>query len=195
MICGVASGCSVSIASWGLLAALCYVLGISLPDEPEALKLRRIEAELLHRPANLQGLRVWQPKEEKWIPTVPPETPLLIVHIWAVECRPCLTELPIILRMAQTFGRSSKVRSAPFLFITESDDGPLRSYLREHDAEFGPTAVYRADERLRQGLETMQQPLTLLVDRRGVIRQAFVGSLLGRRSEFVLAVERLLDWL
>lgn len=185
----------MSIASWLISAALAFLLGGPLPDEPEALRLRRVEAELLHRAANLQGLKIWQASEEKWSPATFPEAPLAVVHLWAVECRPCLAELPLILRIAQAFQRNNKVRSAPFLFITESDDAALRSYLREHRAEFGSVPIYRTDDRLRQGLATEVMPLTLLMDRRGAVRQAFAGSLMGRRTEFILAVERLINWL
>ena len=46
-------------------------------------------------------------------------------------------------------------------------------------------------ERIQQELATSTVPLTLLVDRGQVVRHAFVGSIVSRRSELVSAVERL----
>jgi thiol-disulfide isomerase/thioredoxin len=176
------------------MVVLLNALGGSLPQESEALILRQVETDLLHRFVNMKGLRQWQARQQQWVPASVPAAPLLIVHIWAVECRPCVAELPVLLKVSQAFLRNSKVKGAQFLFITESDDGVAREYQHEHEADFGNTSIYRADERLRQSLGTLRQPLTLLVDSHGEVRHAFVGSLLMRRSELVLSIERLLPW-
>ncbi len=190
-----AFGCSVSIASWPLIVVLLNTLGGSLPQESEALILRQVEADLLHWAVNMKGLRQWQARQQQWVPASLPTVPLLIVHIWAVECRPCVAELPALLKISQAFLRNSKIKGAQFLFITESDDSVARVYQHEHEADFGNTSMYKADERLRQSLGTLRQPLTLLVDSHGEVRHAFVGSLLGRRTEFVLTIERLSSWI
>lgn len=157
--------------------------------------LRQVETDLLHRFVNMKGLRQWQARQQQWAPASVPTAPLLIIHIWAVECRPCIAELPVLLRLSQTFLHNSKVRNAQFLFITESDETVALEYQHEHETDFGNTSLYKADERLRQSLGTLRQPITLLVDGHGEVRHAFVGSLLGRRSEFVFVVERLLSWI
>ncbi|HMY58354.1 MAG TPA: hypothetical protein PK472_08875, partial [Pseudomonadota bacterium] len=61
---------------------------------PEELLLRRQEAQLLHRRMDLSTLRVLRKNE--FVATEAPVARLLFVHLWAVECRPCLEELPTL---------------------------------------------------------------------------------------------------
>ena len=54
------------------------------------------------------------------------------------------------------------------------------------------TLLVPSPPRLRSSLQNFAQPLTLLVDERGIVHQAFVGSLRSRKSELVDAVARYL---
>jgi hypothetical protein len=47
---------------------------------------------------------------------------------------------------------------------------------------------------LRDGLSlSLSYPVTLILDSQRVVRHAFVGRILGRRAEFLTALERLLS--
>ena len=48
------------------------------------------------------------------------------------------------------------------------------------------------DDRLRASLQNFAQPTMLILDERGIVRQAFLGSIRHRRSELADAVQRLL---
>lgn len=158
---------------------------------PEALeaRLRRDEAELLHRRLELRGLRRLQ--GGAWKPAEAPFSRLLVVHIWAVECKPCVDEMPLVRAL---LGGLRKFPVVQVAFVSETTDlGKLQAFIEQHRAELPQTDFYQVDsDTVRQPLQNRAQPLTLLVDERGVVRQAFVGSLRARRSELTQAIERYL---
>ena len=158
------------------------------PDALEA-RLRRDEAELLHRRLELRGLRRLQ--GGAWKPAEAPFSRLLVVHIWAVECKPCVEEMPLVRAL---LGGLRKFPVVQVAFVSETADlGKLQAFIEQHRAELPQTDFYQVDsDAVRQPLQNRAQPLTLLLDERGVVRQAFVGSLRARRSELTQAIERYL---
>ncbi|HNN95328.1 MAG TPA: TlpA disulfide reductase family protein, partial [Pseudomonadota bacterium] len=114
----------------------------------------------------------------------------LIVHIWAVECPPCIEELPILRRIAESLGRMNQVK---IVLVSETTDlATLNRFINAHQNDMPRVEQYQSiDERLRSSLQNNAQPTTLLVDALGVVRQAFLGSLKHRRSEFVDAISRM----
>jgi thiol-disulfide isomerase/thioredoxin len=160
----------------------------SSPESLEA-RLRRDEAELLHRRLELRGLRrlvggTWKPAEA-------PLSRLVVVHIWAVECKPCVDEMPLVRAL---LGGLRKFPVVQVAFVSETADlGKLQAFIEQHRAELPQTDFYQVDsDVVRQPLQNRAQPLTLLIDERGVVRQAFVGSLRARRSELTQSIERYL---
>lgn len=152
------------------------------------LAVRRQEAALLHRRVDLRGARLLRAGQA--IDVQPPVAHLLIVHIWAVECPPCIEELPILRRIAESLGRMPQVK---IVLVSETIDLPtLNRFINAHQADMPRVEQYQSiDERLRSSLQNNAQPTTLLVDALGVVRQAFLGSLKHRRSEFVDAISRM----
>ncbi len=158
-------------------------------DDPQReLAVRRQEAALLHRKIDLRGARLLRAGQA--IDVQPPVAHLLIVHIWAVECPPCIEELPILRRIAESLGRMSQVK---IVLISETTDlATLNRFINAHPNDMPRVEQYQSiDERLRSSLQNNSQPTTLLVDALGVVRQAFLGSLKHRRSEFVDAISRM----
>lgn len=158
-------------------------------DDPQReLLVRRQEAALLHRKIDLRGARLLRAGQA--IDVQPPVAHLLIVHIWAVECPPCIEELPILRRIAESLGRMSQVK---IVLISETTDlATLNRFINAHQNDMPRVEQYQSiDERLRSSLQNNAQPTTLLVDALGVVRQAFLGSLKHRRSEFVDAISRM----
>lgn len=158
-------------------------------DDPQReLLVRRQEAALLHRKIDLRGARLLRAGQA--IDVQPPVAHLLIVHIWAVECPPCIEELPILRRIAESLGRMNQVK---IVLVSETTDlATLNRFINAHQNDMPRVEQYQSiDERLRSSLQNNAQPTTLLVDALGVVRQAFLGSLKHRRSEFVDAISRM----
>lgn len=191
------SFCAVA-AGLGLVLGL--LLGLTLaaapvraqspgPDPQLDARLRRDEAELLHHKLELRGLRrlvgtAWQPAEA-------PFSRLVVVHIWAVECKPCVEEMPLLRAL---IGGLRKFPVVQIAFISETQDlAKLQAFLTARRADLPQTDFFQLDsDALRQPLQNRAQPLTLLLDERGIVRQAFIGSLRARRSELTQAIERFL---
>jgi thiol-disulfide isomerase/thioredoxin len=150
--------------------------------------VRRQEAALLHRKVDLRGVRLLRAGQA--IDVQPPVAHLLIVHIWAVECPPCIEELPILRRIAESLGRMPQVK---IVLVSETTDlSTLNRFIAAHQNDMPRVEQYQSiDDRLRSSLQNNAQPTTLLVDALGVVRQAFLGSLKHRRAEFVDAISRM----
>jgi hypothetical protein len=155
------------------------------------LDLRNQEALLLHRRVDVSGTRLL--KNNQLIDVAPPigTSRLLVLHIWAVECRPCIDELPNLRRIAEGLPRLGSVK---LIMVCETADRlSIQRYLTENAANIPRVEQYLTlDGRLRASLENRSQPTTLLLDPLGSVRQAFLGSLNRRRAEFVDAIQRLM---
>ena len=164
--------------------------GAAAPDAALAseLRLRRDEALVLHRKADLSGLRLI--KNGQFVPQQPEVARLMVVHVWAIECKPCLDEFPLLRGIADSFRSAPQTR---FVFISETADGAkLLDFMAKQKAELPRGEHYQSiDERLRHSLQQRAQPTTLLLAPLGVVRQAFLGSIKLRRSELVDSIERL----
>lgn len=156
---------------------------------PEELLLRRQESQLLHRKIDLSTLRVL--RKTDFVAGETPVARLILVHLWAVECKPCLDELPTLRSFFEAQAKDPRLK---LVIASETRDaGKLLEFLKQHRGYFPNGDLYQIiDDRLRSSLQNFAQPLTLLVDERGVVHQSFVGSLRSRRSELVDAVERYL---
>lgn len=150
-------------------------------------EVRRSERRLLHHPVLLDELTPLSGAQ-------PPKSPagsITVLHLWAVECKPCVEEMPALREMADSFGQRSDVR---LLMASETeDDSALSRFLSEHRTTMPERGHYKLgqDSRLRSGLGVNNQPLTLLLDELLIIRQAFIGSLKNRREVFNSAIDRL----
>lgn len=80
-----------------------------------------------------------------------------------------------------------------FFFVSESqDEKKWLDFIQRQRADAIPNLVHlKADGLLRAGLQDRRQPLTLLLDAQNVVRQAFVGALITRRTELTDAIDRL----
>lgn len=96
-------------------------------------------------------------------------------------------------KMAATFGRSEADFKLAFVSET-ADPRDLFQFLAQHkNLLAASTELYQVTtDDLRRSLATSKRPITLLLDRNLIVRQAFVGSVVDRRSEVVESIERLL---
>lgn len=195
LIAAVLRGCrgrTGLVLAAGLLLTSPLVLAQSPPVgllPAQEVSLRRAEEALLHRKLDLRGLR--RLSGDQFVPEAAPRARLLLVHIWAVECRPCIEEMPVLRRIFESLSTTSNVTP---LLISETADLPkLLSFLQQNRATVPSVPQYQSTgEQLRASLQNYSQPTTLLVDERGIIREAFLGSLRTRRSELADALYRLI---
>lgn len=159
--------------------------------EPAEAELRRLEASLLHRRLDLGSVRMWDCKGQRWHPFRQSKERVLILQLWAVECVPCIQEMPLLRNMVSAWQRETAVR---FVFISETleEDKLTKFWCKDKRGTVPDLNTYQStDGRLRDTLETGKQPLTLLLDHDFVVREAFVGALLPRAGEVAAAVTRL----
>lgn len=169
----------------GAAALLLWITSRAAAQTPltEADNLRA-EAVLLHHEINLSDVVGGNG------PPPLPSAPVLVVHVWAAECVPCVKELPQLLQIIRAYAREPRVR---FLLLSESEDeGRAQAILAAHKAAFLNVLIAHGGAHLRVELQDTTQPLTLILDSRRVVRQAFRGSLVGRRTLFTSALDRLL---
>jgi len=115
----------------------------------------------------------------------------LLVHLWSVNCPPCVRELPAL---SQVMAHLRKETGLRVVFIAEDLPSVLTAFLRAHGAGLpavehwlsGPSSGLRID------LQDSGQPMTLLLDADLVVRQAFVGLVSERRHELFVGASRLL---
>jgi thiol-disulfide isomerase/thioredoxin len=188
-------GCSVWTARLLVLLVLVSGTGAAAPAAPAAspsleLEARKVESALLHHQIDFAGVRVWDARSKKWLSRGPAPGRILVVNVWAVECPPCVAEFPVLRDLMRSFRSDPVVR---FAFVSETkDETKLLGFARTNRDKMPEAELYQVtDERLRNSLETTKQPITLLLDQNMVVRQAFVGSIAGRRLEFVESLERL----
>lgn len=192
-------------ATAGALAGLLIVLMLSLradaapsavpPAQSAAvqaaqeLALRQQESQLLHRKVDLGGLR--RLEGDKAVAESAPVARVLIVHLWAVECRPCIEEFPVLRPIFDSLRGLTQVKA---VMVSETADlGKLQAFLRDNRGVLPQLVQYQSgDDRLRASLQNHSQPTTLLLDERGIVRQAFLGSIRHRRSELADAIRRII---
>lgn len=202
----------------GATAQVGSSVSASSPAE-SALSLAAAEGALLHLKLPLDGVEILKATNRVWQPLTLPSDRVVVINLWTESCEPCKREMPVLAALHEEWRRQPKVT---FLFIAEppmsreqvaefwanpflsigSDErchgsgvqlvrGPTGSRCLLPHIESEPARSQ--DQRMRDLLNTRTQPLTLLLDTTGVIRQAWVGSLLQRRTEVSSAIRRLLS--
>lgn len=153
------------------------------------------ELKLLHQrlnPSVFQRLD-FDGREIKWGP-LPSDTSafshrgLMFIHFWAIECKPCIDELPEIKKLMLTL----KSRNVYPVYITESDNrDSVAAFYRKNANLFSTEAehYYSISSVTRDFWGVSAQPLSVLTDGRSVIHRAFVGSLKWRQSQVKDAVD------
>jgi len=176
---------------WLLFCALAFAGPLSRPAEAASPVPQATESELLHRRIQLDGVVEWQGRQHGWLQLLPSSRPaqVTVLHLWSPRCVPCVAELPLLSRMVDAWRSEPTVR---FLVVADhGDDGDgsdLLTFAQSHPALWRLLPLLRMrDERLRDSLGVMVQPLTLLLDEQKVVRQVFVGPLSGRNLGSAIA--------
>ncbi len=127
---------------------------------------------------------------------------LYLVNLWGTACKPCKEELPLLLKTWRSLAADSSLRRGVKLLLIHEEPVVLPEVLGDlvrAEPEVGNRVTLYADATagFRDKLDQKpfappSLPTTLLVDRGGVIRQAFVGTLFGREAALVHTVKHLL---
>ena len=178
---------------------------------------RSVEALLLHRRIDLRGLRQYHPATRSWGPLGPPRAKVWVINLWSIACLPCKKEFPLFRRMVQSWQGRSDVQ---FLFVADPPDETSPSDVEQFwktpvfeikpgepcsgissRREGVPSCVvelplvdpaHSSDKRMLKSLfDVTMRPLTLWVDRTGLIRQVFAGSIEARKGELSESITRL----
>lgn len=160
----------------------------SLAAEP----VRELEVSLLHRRIDLRGVRVFDAPKNSWGSFKSEDRRLLLLHLWAVECQPCVDEMSLLRNIVRGWKDDPSVQ---IVFISETlDEKALREFWFQSARDRVPETplIQSTDDRIRDVLGTGKQPVTLLLDRDLVVRQAFIGSLMERTQELTESMSRLL---
>ena len=129
-------------------------------------------------------------------------TALYIVNLWGTACKPCKEELPLLLKTWRGLAADPALHRGIKLLLIHEEAVVLPEVLSEllrAEPEIGGRVPLYADANAGFRDKLDQKPLgppslptTLLVDRSGVIRQAFVGTLFNRDAALVHAAKHLL---
>jgi hypothetical protein len=128
---------------------------------------------------------------------------LYLVNLWGTACKPCKEELPLLIKTWRGLAADPGVHKSVRLLLLHEEAvvmPEVLSDLMRAEPDIGTRAALYADSNamLREMLDQKPYsapslPTTLLVDRGGVIRQAFIGTLFNREAALVHAVKHLLS--
>jgi cytochrome c biogenesis protein CcmG/thiol:disulfide interchange protein DsbE len=157
-------------------AALALACSGSRPALRNASQVGR-EAEIVA--PDLQGREVRLSRDEGRV---------RVVDFWATWCEPCKDLLPLLDRLSKEYGeRGLSVYGISF----DEDRSLLESFLERTPVSF--TVLWdKGGSRLSEKLDVQRLPTTLLVDRRGVIREVHLGFRPDDGAKLEAAVKRLL---
>lgn len=127
---------------------------------------------------------------------------LYIVNLWGTACKPCKEELPLLLKTWRTLAADPTLRRGIKLILIHEEPVVLPEVLSEFlrtEPDIGQRVPLYADAAagFREKLDQKPYgppglPTTLIVDRTGVIRQAFIGTLFNRDAALIHTVKHLL---
>lgn len=153
-------------------------------------------------PAHLRNLLIWDDAGGEWRVMRPDEAPgqregLIVLHLWADYCAPCREEFPLLRDLAAAIEaqHAGRVR---FVYLSETDSSSaMESFLKKYRARMPKAPLYQdtaaaiASSLRRELAGSLSLPLTVVLDGRGVVRYAIVGSIARRQADLANAVERL----
>jgi len=115
---------------------------------------------------------------------------LFVVHLWATWCDSCREEL---IHLKKIFPDGSFREAQLVLVAVQNPASELRAFLQQNSRIMPRTEHYVDDSGALQGaLKLSKLPITLLVDRQWIVRQAFYSSITNRRGELMASIERYL---
>ena len=103
---------------------------------------------------------------------------IVVLNLWFIDCLPCIAELPALNKLVSTYKDN---RDIIFLAITwESKARVEKDFFSKYKFDFSiiPGAQTVVDRFGKPGY-----PATFIIDRKGVIKTAWLGGPVGERAE------------
>ena len=180
------------------------------------------EVYLQNLRVRLPALSVWDTRSNAWTEPAPQaalsggcsKARLRILHLWAHWCGPCTREFKAIKTFESTL-RKNYLNDVEFIFVSvdTSDPAAMQEYLRNNDLPVGlkyGDSEGELTQSIKNALPELPQrgampdpsqrdrmlpvPISLVLDRDDMVRQAFVGPIEKRRAELTNGVARLHGW-
>jgi cytochrome c biogenesis protein CcmG/thiol:disulfide interchange protein DsbE len=92
---------------------------------------------------------------------------VVVLNLWATWCGPCLHELPAMDRIAHEYGS----RGLAVVTFSTEDRTRLRAFADRH-----PVSTLNVYAAHAGWLDVRGRPLTLVIDRGGVVREVLIGA-------------------
>jgi thiol-disulfide isomerase/thioredoxin len=130
-----------------VLADVRYISGIANQPARE-LAFRAVTDDAPHRLSELKGR-------------------VVVLNLWATWCGPCLHELPAMDRIAKDYAS----RGLTVITCSTEDRARLQAFAAKHPLSTLNVYTPRPD-----WLDVPGRPLTLVIDRQGVVREVMIGA-------------------
>jgi peroxiredoxin len=113
---------------------------------------------------------------------------VVLVNFWATWCKPCEEEMPAMERLYSQLAP----RGFELLAVSVDDQRePVEAFIAREGLTF--PVLHDADQSVSRRYQTMGYPESLLLDRRGVIVERYVGPKPWDDPEYVRRIERLMN--
>jgi thiol-disulfide isomerase/thioredoxin len=154
---------SLMLAGVALIGAvgLCVVLG---PLRPVLAQVRQVYGVVNH-PARELAFQTVADDASHHLSEL--HGKVVVLNLWATWCGPCLHELPGMDRLARDYGS----RGVVVLTLSTEERDRLLAFAAEH-----PVATMNAYAANAGWLDVPGRPITLVIDRDGVVREVMVGA-------------------
>ena len=165
------------------LALLTFVAGFGLfvllgPARPMMAEVRRIHGVVGEKAPELAFQRVADDSPQRLGDL---KGNVVLVNLWATWCPPCRKEMPELNRLQKEYGGKGLV----VVTVSDEERDQLRKFAAEHP--FTTVNAYAAD---LGWLNVPGRPLSVVIDREGVVREVIIGS--RGYGEFEAMVQRYL---
>ncbi|RYY96676.1 MAG: TlpA family protein disulfide reductase, partial [Chitinophagaceae bacterium] len=108
-----------------------------------------------------------------------------ILNFWFTQCKPCIAEMPELNGLVA----ANKGKSVLFIAPTFEPERAVATFLKRYPFEF---RIVPGQKAWLDSLGFGTFPTTLVVDRKGVIRDVFIGAETDLSAKLQVAIDRLL---
>ena len=113
---------------------------------------------------------------------------VIILDFWATWCGPCLTELPVLMRIADDY----EDRGVTLYTVNAGEDqATIKEFLQENRWKLN--VVLDVDGQIHQLYEVSSIPHLVIVDRGGIVKQVHIGYHRGFDKQLRLELDQLVS--
>ncbi len=109
---------------------------------------------------------------------------LLLLNFWATWCAPCRKEIPLLIQAQKEHGD----KGLQIIGLAVDEPEPVRHYAEKYDINYpllvDAMNVVKLQDKLEGGADL---PVSILIDRKGIVRERVVGEMDQARLNALLA--------